>query len=72
MVTAESDTQTDCLTPEQAAERLQVSRGTILFWLRTGRLVGAKLGYRTWRITSTAIQEFLGRQAVGAAAHGEG
>ena len=67
MPPAQNATQIDCLTPEQAAERLQVSQATVLYWLRTRRLQGAKLGYRTWRITTAEIAAFLERETVGAA-----
>jgi excisionase family DNA binding protein len=50
------------LTPGQAAQRLQVSRATVLKWLGSGTLRGAKLGYRTWRITAAEIEAFLQRQ----------
>jgi excisionase family DNA binding protein len=68
MVQVENATQTDCFTPEEVAEQLQVSRATVLFWLRMGRLNGSKLGYGTWRITPPEIEAFLERQAVGAVA----
>ena len=55
----------ECLTPEQAADRLQVSRATVVDWLRSGRLRGSKLGYRTWRITTEEIVAFLERETVG-------
>lgn len=47
------------LTPEQAAHRLQVKRRTVLAWLRAGKLAGAKIGYRTWRIAQQDIREFV-------------
>ena len=65
MTSAKNATQTECLTPKQAAERLQVCTVTVLYWLRTGRLRGSKLGYRTWRIPTAEIAAFLERQAVG-------
>ncbi|TMC00018.1 MAG: helix-turn-helix domain-containing protein [Chloroflexi bacterium] len=37
------------LTPEQVAERLQVTERTVYGWLRRGRLPALKLG-RLWRI----------------------
>jgi excisionase family DNA binding protein len=62
MTPAGNATQTEYLTPGQAASRLQVSRNTILEWLRDGRLRGSKLGYRTWRVTTAEIEAFLERQ----------
>ena len=64
MTTATNDTQTECLTPEQVAERLQVSRATVVYWLRTGRLRGSQLGYRTWRVTAEEMAAFLARETV--------
>jgi excisionase family DNA binding protein len=39
------------LTPKQVAEQLQMSRLTILHWLRTGKLPSVRLGklYRIWQ-----------------------
>ncbi len=46
------------LTPAQVAERFQVETQTVLSWLRTGKLRGAKIG-RFWRIREEAIDEML-------------
>jgi excisionase family DNA binding protein len=46
------------LTPEQAAERLQVSVFTVQEWLREGRLKGFKAG-RLWRIREADLDEFI-------------
>jgi excisionase family DNA binding protein len=46
------------LTPEAAADRLAVSRTTILVWLKTGQLKGRKAG-RLWRIREHDLEEFL-------------
>ena len=53
------------LTPEQAAERLQVRKSTVLEWLRSGKLKGSHLGYKTWRLTEADVDELLdsGREA---------
>ena len=64
MIEVENTIQLGCLTAEQVAERLQVSRATVLFWLRMGRLRGSKLASQTWRITPAEIEVFLERQAV--------
>ena len=53
---------TDYLSPEQAAARLQVSRKTVVAWMRGGKLRGSKIGYRTWRVTVSEIEAFLKRQ----------
>ena len=67
MTPAQNATQIEYLTPNQTAERLQVSTVTVLEWLRSRRLRGSKLGYRTWRITTAEIAAFLERETVGAA-----
>jgi excisionase family DNA binding protein len=46
------------LTPEQAAERLLVTKKTIVEWLRSGQLKGRKAG-RLWRIRERDLDAFL-------------
>jgi excisionase family DNA binding protein len=46
------------LTPEQVAERLQLSQHTILEYLRSRRLRGVKLD-RHWRVRETDLQAFI-------------
>jgi excisionase family DNA binding protein len=46
------------LTPEQVAERLQLSPFTILDYLRTKRLRGVKLD-RHWRVREADLQAFI-------------
>lgn len=46
------------LTPEQVAERLQVTIRTVYQWLADGDLPAFKLG-RAWRISEEDLQEFL-------------
>jgi excisionase family DNA binding protein len=46
------------LTPEQVAERLQLSPVTILHWLRAGRLPGVKLG-KLWRVREAELQHYI-------------
>jgi excisionase family DNA binding protein len=46
------------LTPEQVAERLQLSPFTILDYLRTKRLRGVKLA-RHWRVREADLQAFI-------------
>lgn len=38
------------LTPEEAADVLQVSKRTMYEWLRTGQVLGTQVGPRLWRI----------------------
>ncbi len=45
------------LTPEDAAERLQVKVSTIRRWLRNGAMKGVKIG-QLWRISETTIEEY--------------
>lgn len=48
------------LTPEDAAEMLQVSPGTVRKWLRKGLLKGTKVGGgRLWRISQSTIEEYI-------------
>jgi excisionase family DNA binding protein len=46
------------ITPEDAADRLAVSKNTILDWLRSGQLKGVKAG-RLWRLRERDLEEFL-------------
>ena len=45
-------------TVNEAANALRVSRGTVLRYLYTGQLKGAKVG-KYWRITEKAISDLL-------------
>ena len=48
------------LTPEAAAERLDVAPTTIRAWLRKGILKGSKVGGgKLWRISEEAIDDFV-------------
>lgn len=47
------------LSVRQAAERLQVSVWLIRDYLQKGKLKGAKLGSRLWRIPESALSEFM-------------
>ena len=49
------------LTPEQAAERLQISPLTVRKWLREGKLPGVKPGGKVWRVREKDLEEFLNR-----------
>ena len=46
------------VTPEQVAERLQVTERTVYGWLRRGKLPALKLG-RLWRIRPDDLETFL-------------
>ncbi len=49
------------LTPEQVAERLQVTVQTIYTWMRSGYLPSVKMG-RLWRIRPGDLEEFIKQQ----------
>ena len=51
----------ELLSPEQVAERLQVTPKTIREWLRSGDLVGVKLG-KAWRIHEADVRRLLDEQ----------
>lgn len=45
-------------TPKQLAELLQVSEQVIADELKSGRLVGFRVG-RQWRITESSVREYI-------------
>jgi excisionase family DNA binding protein len=51
-------TEQKLLTPDQVAERLQISRVTVMDFLRKGRLKGHRVG-RLWRIKEDDLEAFL-------------
>lgn len=46
------------LTPEQAAERLNVSPVTVRKWLRSGKLRGVKVSV-LWRVKESDLNAFI-------------
>jgi len=46
------------LRPEEVAELLQVSRRTVVRWLKEGRLKGVRVG-RLWRVREEDLEMFL-------------
>ena len=48
----------DVLTPDQAADYLQVNRETIYRYIREGKLVASKLG-RTYRVPKRSLELLL-------------
>jgi len=46
------------LTPEQVAEKLQLSLITVKRWLTAGKLPGYKVG-RQWRVSEEQLQQFI-------------
>ncbi len=51
------------LTPEEAADRLQVSLSTIKRWLRNGSLKGVKPGGKVWRVEEKSLEQFIAASA---------
>jgi excisionase family DNA binding protein len=51
-------TKTDLLSPGDVANTLGVSEGDVLATIEAGDLKAKKIG-STWRITRTALDEFL-------------
>ena len=48
------------LTPDDAAELLQVSPNTVRGWLRKGVIKGTKVGEgRLWRISEATINDYV-------------
>ena len=56
-------TDTQYLSTREVAEILGVHQKTIHHWLRTGRLAGTKISYRAWRISRTALNEFIAKNS---------
>ena len=52
-------TDTQFLTPKEVAEILGVHQKTVHHWLRIGKLEGTKISYRAWRISRSALEEFV-------------
>lgn len=50
------------LTPEEVADRLRISRITVMDYLRAGRIKGRKVG-RLWRVPASDLEAFLGEQS---------
>jgi excisionase family DNA binding protein len=52
--------QEKLFTPEQVAEHLQISKLTLMEYLREGKLRGTKVG-RLWRVAEGDLQDFVAR-----------
>ncbi len=52
------------LTPEQVAEKLQLSVETVYRWLRNGKLRGAHISPKAWRIAENDVRSFMTKQNV--------
>ena len=60
------------LTPEEVAERLNVSRITVMRWLRQGKIAGRKLGGKIWRVHPDDLQTFINTSAADRSEDGQG
>jgi excisionase family DNA binding protein len=47
------------MSPQEVADRIGVSKDTVLRLLRSGRLPGVKIGWRSWRITEDNLAAFM-------------
>ena len=52
-------TDNQFLSTNEVAKILGVHQKTVHHWLRTGRLVGTKISYRAWRISRSALEDFI-------------
>jgi excisionase family DNA binding protein len=50
------------LSPEDVAERLGISRLTVVRWVRSGKLKGQKLGKKTLRVNASDLDAFMHQQ----------
>lgn len=57
-----SDNETEFLTVSEVAKQLRIDRKTIIRWITTGYLPGAKFGDR-YRIPKKPYEEFLRRRS---------
>lgn len=54
----------DYYTPEQVAEKLQLSVRTVWKYIREGRLPASQMGQRRYRISEEQIDRFMKLQEV--------
>jgi len=52
------------LTPEQVAEKLQLAVETVYRWLRSGKLRGARISQKAWRVEERDLRSFMTKQNV--------
>jgi excisionase family DNA binding protein len=52
------------LTPEQVAEKLQLAVETVYRWLRSGKLRGARISQKAWRVAERDLRSFMTKQNV--------
>jgi excisionase family DNA binding protein len=52
------------LTPEQAAERLQLGVETVYKWLRSGKLRGRRISHKAWRIAEVDLMSLIQGQNI--------
>ena len=51
------------LTPKEVAKKLKVSYGTVIYWIKTGKLRAIKIGGR-YRISHLWLKQFAGKGVV--------
>ena len=59
------------LTPDQAAEKLQMHPKTVRRLLNDGKLPGQRVGGKNWRISADALKRFIEGDPKPAASKGE-
>lgn len=47
------------LTPEQVALQIQVNVETVYRYLRAGKLRGARVSYKCWRVAQSDLDSFM-------------
>jgi excisionase family DNA binding protein len=52
------------LTPEQVAQKLQLTIETVYRWLRCGKLRGTRMSQKAWRIADRDLRSFMTKQNV--------
>lgn len=52
------------LTPEEVAEKLQLSTETIYRWLRSRKLKGSRISHKAWRVAAREVASFVRRRNV--------
>ncbi len=51
--------EAEYLTAEQVAEKLQLHPRTVRRLLATGELPGKKIGAKEWRVSASALKDFM-------------
>jgi excisionase family DNA binding protein len=51
--------EAEFLTPLEVAEKLRINERTVRRLLADGKLPGQRIGAKKWRISATALREFI-------------